>query len=187
MLNYSLLRWEGLALLFGAIALTFLLSAVNVSLLGIPNLVWLAVGLAGYLTLAYTTLKDPKTGQKIAADLLHQQYDPKKIQDQRLQDKIEEALDYRSRITELINERDDSALKTQLASMAAQFDEWIEEIYILAERLDEYRGQRGNLERNYLRAREQLAKLEAGGGSGACRTSRCARKSRATSTACGGR
>ena len=160
MLQYALMRPESAGFLAGSFLLTFLLSIFDVSIFGLPNFTWLFIGIVAYLSLVWSSYSDPKTGQKVIEELLRSDFNPKKIKSKQLQAQIDQALDYRARITELINERKDGAIKDELAGVAAQFDEWIEEIYGLAERLDDYRDEKKTLVKSYFSAEKRLKELK---------------------------
>lgn len=159
MLQYALMRPESAGFLAGSFLLTFLLSIFGANIFGLPNLTWLIVGIVAYLSLVWSSYSDPKTGQKVIQELLRSDFNPRKIKSKRLQAQIDEALNYRTRITELINERRDGSIKDELTSMASQFDEWIEEIYGLAERLDDYRVEKETLVKSYFSAEKRRKEL----------------------------
>src|SRR5690606_123306 len=71
------------------------------------------------------------------------------------------ALEYRGRITSAIRERRDTVLKDDLVATAGQFDEWIEEMYDLARRLDRFYGEKELHENNRQRADNRRKQLQA--------------------------
>ncbi len=160
MLQYAMMRPESAGFLAGTFLTSFLLSIFEANLFGVPNFAWLGVGLAGYAALVWSSYSDPKTGHKVINELLRSDFNPKKLKTKQLQEQIDEALEYRTRITDLINERRDGAMKDELTSVASQFDEWIEEIYDLAERLDDYQGEKDALVKRYFSAEKRLADLK---------------------------
>jgi predicted XRE-type DNA-binding protein len=91
--------------------------------------------------------------------MLRSDFQPEKLRNERLQQQMEQAFDYRSRITALIRERSDSVLKDELVTMAAQFDNWIEEIYGLAVRLDLYLVDREQLMASSVSAEKRIKQL----------------------------
>ncbi len=155
LLQYALMRPESAGVLAFSFLLTFILSLFEASIFGIPNVTWMLVGIVAYLALAYSSYTDPDIAHKVVESLLRDDFTPGDIKDNELRAYLEEALDYRSRITDLITVRPDGALKVQLESMASQFDEWIEEIYVMASRLDEYRGERQRLHNGFTKAERQ--------------------------------
>jgi seryl-tRNA synthetase len=81
------------------------------------------------------------------------------LANKKLQEQVQEALDYRSRITAAIRERRESVLKDNLSQTADQIDEWLESIYSLAQRLDRYQQEKDILERDKKRASARIAEL----------------------------
>jgi chromosome segregation ATPase len=74
---------------------------------------------------------------------------------------MNEALDYRSRIEKGIREHSDSMLKDELYQTAGQIDDWLENIYDLARRIDRYQEEREILHRDHRRAETRVAQLQA--------------------------
>jgi hypothetical protein len=127
----------------------------------IPFWVWLLGGLAAEGALVYSSWTDPEFGRKVAADVLNKEFEPQKLQDRYLQERMDEALDYRARIEKAIRQQDDSLIKDELSQTAAQMDEWLEHIYNLAVRIDRYRQERDVLVRDYKRTSQRITELEA--------------------------
>ena len=159
-LQHAFMRWESAGVLAASFLATFITSIFSISPLGIPSWTYLVGGIAAYTALVYSSFSDDEANAKVVEELLRQDFSPKQIKNPKLQSKIQEALDYRSRITDLINQRkDDSALKTQLLSMADQFDVWIEEIYDLAQRLDAYEDEKPLLHESAENAQRRITQL----------------------------
>lgn len=125
----------------------------------IPFWVWLLGGALAEGALIYSSWSDPEFGRRVAAKELQREFEPEKLQDPRLQQRVDEALDYRSRIEKAILEQDDSLLRDELNQMAKQIDEWIEHIYNLAKRIDRYQQERDVLERDRKRTSARIAEL----------------------------
>lgn len=160
MLQYAMMRPESAGFLAGTSLMSFLLTVFDASIFGLPNLTWLGVGLVGYAALVWSSYSDPKTGHKVVNELLRSDFNPKKLSNKQLQSQVDEALEYRTRITDLINERRDGALKDELLDVASQFDVWIEEIYDMAQRLDDYQDEKDALVKSYFSAEKRLKSLE---------------------------
>lgn len=126
----------------------------------IPFWVWLLGGVAAEAALVFSSLSDPEFGRKVAAKVLEQEFEPQKLQDPHLQERMSEALDYRVRIENAIRQQDDSLIKDELSQTAAQMDEWLQHIYNLALRIDRYRQEKDVLERDYKRTGKRIAELE---------------------------
>lgn len=156
-LQASLFRWESAVV----ISLSLLLAVFGPNVVGfIPGWAWLLGGLGAEGALVYSSLTDPEFGRKVVADLLSYEFRPERLRDKRLQQQVNEALDYRSRIEKAIRERRDSVLKDELTQTAGQIDEWLENIYDLAQRIDRYQQEKDILARDQQRAEARIAELE---------------------------
>jgi hypothetical protein len=127
----------------------------------LPPLVWLVGGTAVEVALVAVSLTDPEFGRKVAADVLRREYKPERLKDKQLQQRMAEALDYRSRIEANIRKRSNSVLKDELVETATQIDEWLENIYDLAQRIDRYQEDAAILDRDRKRAEVRLKQLQA--------------------------
>jgi hypothetical protein len=156
-LQASFLRWESAVV----ISLSLLLAAFGSNFIQfVPGWAWLLGGLGAEATLVYSSLTDPEFGRKVVADLLSYEFRPERLHDKKLQQQVNEALDYRSRIEKAIRERRDSVLKDELTQTAGQIDEWLENIYDLAQRIDRYQQEKAILARDRQRAETRLAQLD---------------------------
>jgi chromosome segregation ATPase len=145
------------------IALTVLLAAfsalfADVSVLLAPW-VWLLGGTIAEALLVYSSLSDPENNRQVVAAMLKDEFHPERLADKRLREQVQEALDYRSRITTAIRERRESVLKDNLSATAGQIDEWLESIYNLAQRLDRFQQEKNILERDKKRATARIREL----------------------------
>ncbi|MFN2138748.1 MAG: hypothetical protein ACK2UK_22520 [Candidatus Promineifilaceae bacterium] len=144
-----------------SIALLLAVFAPQVDFLSfIPWWIWVLGGAAAEAALVYSSLTDPEFGRKVAAKVLHTEFEPGQLADRRLQQRMSEALDYRVRIENAIQQQDDSLIKDELSQTAAQMDEWLEHIYHLAVRIDRYQRDRDVLQRDYDRTRQRIAELD---------------------------
>jgi hypothetical protein len=162
LLQQSFFRWESAVVISLSVLLAFFDSAFGGGNLIpiIPAWGWLAGGLAAEAALVYSSLTDPEYGRRVVANLLQDEFRPDRLDDKRLREQINEALDYRSRITAAIRERRDTVLRDNLSQTASQIDEWLENIYSLAQRLDRYQKEKTILERDKGRARARLQQLQ---------------------------
>lgn len=126
----------------------------------IPFWIWLLGGVLAEGALIYSSLSDPEFGRKVAAKELRREFHPEKLSDPQLQQRVNEALDYRSRIEKTIREQDDSMVRDELSETAAQIDAWLEHIYSLAQRIDRYQQERDVLERDRDRTEIRIKELE---------------------------
>ena len=152
----AFLRWESAVV----ISLTLLLTLFGGSVVDfIPWWGWLAGGTVAEIGLVISSMLDPNFGQKVVADLLRREFKPENLKDKRLQQQINEALDYRSRIENAIRERDSGMLKDELAQTASQIDEWLENMYDLAKRIDRQQQEKQILERDRKRTESRISQL----------------------------
>jgi membrane-associated HD superfamily phosphohydrolase len=155
-LQESYLRWESALV----IAFTLLLAVFGPYFIDfIPAWGWLIGGAAAEAALVYSSLTDPEFGGRVASSLLHREFQPEQLGDKQLQQQVKQALDYRSRIYQAIRGQSDSLLKDELNQTATQIDDWLENIYDLAQRIDRYQQDRGILERDYKRAQSRVKEL----------------------------
>jgi hypothetical protein len=157
-LQESFLRWESAVV----IAITLLLAVFGPTLNFldfIPVWAWILGGLGAEGMLVYSSLTDPEFGRKVVASLLQHEFKPESLRDKNLQIQINRALDYRSRINQAIRSQDNSILRDELSQAAGQIDEWLENIYDLARRIDRYQKDRELLKRDYDRAKKRSAEL----------------------------
>lgn len=154
--QHALFRWESAVV----VSLTLLLAFFGPQFIEfIPGWGWLVGGLAAEAGLVYTSLTDPKTGQQVVEALLRSEFDPGKLHHKELQDKVKEAITYRSRIQAAIRERNDNVLKDNLNQTAGQIEEWLENIYSLAQRLDRYQYEKDRLEADRRKAATRVEEL----------------------------
>ena len=128
------------------ISLTLLLAVLAPNIIEfIPSWAYLLAGTVAELALVYSSYSDPETGRKVVAEMLNSEFKIEELSDPQLQQQMENALDYRTRVNAAIRERRDTVLKDNLTETARQIDEWLESIYNLARRLDRYRQQKSIL------------------------------------------
>jgi chromosome segregation ATPase len=121
--------------------------------------VWLLGGALAEALLVYSSLSDPENNRRVIASMLKDEFHPERLSNKKLQEQVQEALDYRSRITAAIRERRESVLKDNLSQTAGQIDEWLESIYSLAQRLDRYQQEKEILERDKKRTAARVDQL----------------------------
>lgn len=157
----SVMRWES-AVVLALTAMLTTFSAVGVPVLEfVPFWGWLLGGLVAEAGLVYSSVRDPEFGRRVVAKMLQNEFKPERLRDKRLQQQMNEALDYRSRIEKGIRERSDSVLKDELTETAGQIDDWLENIYDLAKRIDRYQEEREILHRDRVRAESRMKQLRA--------------------------
>ena len=156
--QHALFRWESAVV----IALSLLLAAFSSLLPGnVPAWAWLVGGALSEAALVYISLNDPKTGEKVVANLLQAEFKPERLRSKELQNQIQKGLDYRQRITAAIQTQSDGILKNNLVTTAQVIDEWLENIYNLAVRLDRYEQQAEVLRRDRQNAYNRIMDLKS--------------------------
>ncbi|RMH00716.1 MAG: hypothetical protein D6706_03320 [Chloroflexi bacterium] len=143
------------------IALTLILTAFAPQLIEfIPWWAWLLLGSAGEVALIYSSMTDPEFARQVVANLLQNEFKPERLRDKELQIQMKRALDYRSRIEQAIRAQNTSMLRDELVATASQIDEWLENIYGLAQRIDRYRREKPVFERDRQRIITRQKELE---------------------------
>ncbi len=159
-LQESFFRWESAVIISLALLLA-VISNVTDFMTIIPAWIWLLGGLIGEGALVYSSLTDPEFGRRVVAKLLRDDFHPERLKDRKLQQQMNEALDYRSRIEAAIRSRDDIMVKDELSQTAEQIDEWLEQIYDLASRIDNFQQEQKIVSRDRRRAEKRIQQLEA--------------------------
>jgi hypothetical protein len=95
-------------------------------------------GAVAWLVLLISILTDPAANAKAVADLLRRDFSPATLRDEQARGWVEKALEYRQRITETIARTREGVLRDHLRDAAGQIDEWLSNLYLLAQRLDVY-------------------------------------------------
>ncbi|MBE2220727.1 MAG: hypothetical protein IAF02_04260 [Anaerolineae bacterium] len=154
-------RWESAV----TIAAT-LLSMVGFALAGNPSAsaVSLLVGSIIEGVIVASSLTDKELKRKVENELTRRKFDIKKIEDKHLQAQFLQAQDYQKRIEIAIDEQSDSLLKDELIQTSVQMDDWLDNIYNLAEKISRYRRrqERITLDKNqaWRRIKELQTKYE---------------------------
>ncbi len=158
-LQESFFRWESAVLISLTLLLAVMSGMVGEYIPGSPIL-WLIAGLLAETGLVYSSLKDPEFGRQVVAKLLANQFKPGDLHDNKLKSQIKTALDYRSRIDANIRDQDDSMLKDELSDTAVKIDEWLQNIYGLAQRIDRYQQQKRIMSRDKQRATKRIHEID---------------------------
>ena len=144
-------------------ATSFIASQIN---LGIPVMeivpfyLWIVGGALLEGILMASSITDDKFREQVVANLLRKDFEPERLNDTRLQRQINEALDYRTRIENGIQQQGGGILADELRQTATQIDEWLENIYDLALKIDRYQRQHSILDRDRKRAESRLVQLQ---------------------------
>lgn len=144
-------------------ATSFIASQIN---LGIPVMeivpfyLWILGGALLEGVLMASSITDDKFREQVVANLLRKDFEPARLNDTRLQRQINEALDYRTRIENGIQQQGGGILADELRQTATQIDAWLENMYDLALKIDRYQKQRSVLDRDRKRAESRLVQLQ---------------------------
>lgn len=168
-LQYAFFRPESALVLAGTMIVTALSLLVgdpasgNVAIEAfaqVPWFAWLFGGLLGEAAIVYSSLTDTEAHRRVVAAMLEDEFQPERLQSKDLQQQVRDAFKYRSLITAALRERRDTVLRDQLADTAAQLDDWLEEVYGLAQRLDRYRRERNLHRQNWEHGQQRLTELQ---------------------------
>jgi hypothetical protein len=132
----SIYRWESAAIL----ALTLVL-AVFGGRLGFPGWhwwYWLILGLAGEVALVWSSIKEPEFRARAVADMFREKFKPGTVKNDALRAKVIKALEYRDRIHTTIGKGRESVLRDHLAVVSGGVNDWMQNVFRLAQRLDAY-------------------------------------------------
>lgn len=99
---------------------------------------WLGFGALGEGALILSTLKDEKFHRWVLDRMFRERYDTAKLTLAEMRQKVQKALDYRELIVQEIERRDDKVLDDHLMDVARGMEDWIGQVYRLAQGLDNY-------------------------------------------------
>ena len=147
MLANALLDWRGAAALAVAIVLSVLVPnpVAGLALSGAEGWqawFWWIGGVALWLVISLAVFVNPKTGAQVVAEMLRARFDPAVIQDVESRRRIEKGLEYRAQIEAAVSRARQGLLRDNLAETAGEIDEWLDNMYSLALRLDAFQADR---------------------------------------------
>jgi chromosome segregation ATPase len=119
---------------------------------------WLAVGAVLEVIYLVLTLSDPEARRQAVSRMLEDKFDPRDIKNIEARTRLQKALEYKKSIDAFINQQE-SALRVTLEDTAAEIDNWIEQIYLLAKNLDQFQSNR-LIERDRIEAPTKLRNLQ---------------------------
>lgn len=99
---------------------------------------WLVIGVIAEALIIYTSLSDVDTGAQVVSDMLRQEYNPATIRSKKYRVALERALNYRTRIEDLIRHSEAGLLQQHLQESTAGISDWLAQIFRLAQRLDQF-------------------------------------------------
>lgn len=158
LLQYALFRPES------AIVLALGIIGAGLTALHVPFMpgewwMWLAGGAAGFGGIVLSTLKDPRFFQSVVNKTFAEQYDLSKIKSKELRAQVQQAIDYRELIVKEIQRQDNPVLDEHLMDAARRTEDWIGQVYRLAQTIDLFENDRVVM-RDMVYAPKELAQLK---------------------------
>jgi methyl-accepting chemotaxis protein len=136
-LSYAFFRPESAVVI--AITIIFVgLSLWNLSWFPGKWWLWLLFGLVGEALIMLTTLRDEGLHKQVMDKMFHQEFDINKLHSPDLRQKLSEALEYRDSIVKEIEREEEPVLDDYLSNVAHGLEDWIAQVYRLAQGLDVY-------------------------------------------------
>ena len=139
MRQFALMRPESAIVIAGTLVLSTL---TGLGLLGdaLSSYWWLVTlaGIGGEAALFYSTMQDKDALRKVMDQLFREQFDLGKIKRNDLKQKLEKAFEYRRLIVDEIDREENEILDDHLLGVASELEDWIKQVYHLAENIDMY-------------------------------------------------
>jgi hypothetical protein len=137
-LSYAFFRPESAVVI--AITVIFIgLSLLNLSWLPGKWWLWLLFGLVSEALIMLTTLRDEGLYKQVMDKMFHREFDINKLRNPDLRQKLSKALEYRDSIVKEIEREEEPVLDDYLSNVAHGLEDWIAQVYRLAQGLDVYR------------------------------------------------
>lgn len=136
-LSYAIFRPES------ALVIALTMGMVALSLFNFPWFpgewwMWVLFGVAGEGAIVLSTLRDTRFHRYVLDKMFYDQYDVKRLRNPELRQKLSKALEYRELLVREIERKDDPVLDDYLMDMTRKLEDWIAQVYQLAQRLDAY-------------------------------------------------
>lgn len=109
----------------------------NITLAGLPALLWLLLGVLGIVAMLAANLSDTTTVATVLDSLTSTQYDVATIKNPRSRQGLEQAIEYVESIKTAARTKS-GGMGVRLDSTASQINDWVGHIFILARRIDLY-------------------------------------------------
>lgn len=131
--------------------------ALQVSVLGLPSVLWLLFGLVGVVVFVLASLGDAGMAEAVLDDMAREQFDPADIKNSRARQRVKQALEYLENIRGVAQQRG-GAMRLQLNTTASELNEWVGQIFRIARRIDLYE-ENSLLSRDLARVPDELKRL----------------------------
>jgi hypothetical protein len=143
-LTYALMRPESAVLIALTLVGTAGLSVLSAS--GVVSWLWPVIGF-GAGTVAWaavfaSSLTDEQDNARAVAAALRDSFNPRRLRSLQLRSQMDKALGYRDLLAQAIENTREGILRDRLARAIEPVDEWIEQIFELASRIDAYQADR---------------------------------------------
>ncbi|NHZ71511.1 MAG: hypothetical protein GWP17_00265 [Aquificales bacterium] len=155
--EHAFFRWESAVTIAATV-----LSMVGFALAQNPvaTMLSLAVGTVIEGVVVASSLTDKELKRKVERELTHRKFDVKQIGDKHLEAQFREAQEYQKSIEDAIDEQPDSMLKDELIQTSVQMDDWLGQVYDLAEKIGRYRKRQDRITLDKNRAWRRIKELE---------------------------
>lgn len=135
LLTRAVYRWESAVI----IALTLILYVlVKPTFPFWQQWFWLVLGALGEIGLVWTSLTDPEFRARAVGEMFREKFNARSIRNAELRKRVERAVEYRDRIDQVISKARDGVLREHLRDVSRGVNNWGENIFRLASRLDGY-------------------------------------------------
>jgi hypothetical protein len=155
--QYALFRWENAVVLAGTIVLTGLWQK---PFPWWPIWGWPLLGLLAFGAIFYSSLTNEKRNAELLLKFFQEQFDLEAIEQPELREEVALALEYQRRIEAQVGQKGRGILWDQPEDTANQLNDWIDNIYRIAKRLDVYR-QDGLLDSQRATVPDEIRSLES--------------------------
>lgn len=98
---------------------------------------WLAFGALAEAVYLGVTITDPNAAQRAVDAMLTDRFNPNDVKNPTARERLKRALEYRRLIGEAAN-RHSGVMRTSIHTTASEINDWIEQIYRLAKRMDDF-------------------------------------------------
>ena len=111
--------------------------AMEISVLGLQPALWLLFGVVGILAFMWATMTDPDAVSSVVSRMFEREYNPLDIKNLRARQRLQQSLEYVQNIRRVGQQRG-GAMRSQIAATVSEIDDWVEQIYKIARRIDFY-------------------------------------------------
>jgi hypothetical protein len=157
LLQYAFFRWENAVIIAGALILTVLYPRPFPLW---PFWGWAILGIIGVTVIIYSSLTDRDANAKILIDLMQEEFNPRRIHDEKLRQEVNRGMEYQRRIEQAVQQQRAGLMRDRLEDTAGQLSDWLNNVFKLALRLDAYK-QDTLLRRERQSVPEEITQLEA--------------------------